>query len=140
MILDVEPAFYLRGEGAGLLLGMSDRNEPPGFGTTVDDTFMGRVVEAAVDLVPVLAEAEILRGWAGLYAITPDNNPIIGQLPVEGLFCAVGFSGHGFQQAPAVGRVLSELVLLGHTDLDLGPFSWTRFTETTATAAETRVV
>lgn len=139
MILDVEPAFYLRGEGPALLLGMSDPDEPPGFGTSVDDSFRLEVAAAAVRLVPALEHAEILRGWAGLYAVTPDNNPIIGKLPVPGLYGAVGFSGHGFQQAPAVGRVLAELILSGRTDLDLTPYSWMRFRDS-AEAGETRVV
>jgi len=139
MILDVEPAFYLRGEGPALLLGMSDPNEPPGFETTVDDSFKLEVADAAVKLVPALERAEILRGWAGLYAVTPDNNPIIGELPVQGLFCAVGFSGHGFQQAPAVGRVLAELILSGRTDLDLSPYAWARFGDDPH-EGETRVV
>jgi len=69
-----------------------------------------------------------LKGWAGLYAVTPDDNPIIGTIPeVEGFFCAVGFSGHGFQHGPAVGRLLSELILEGDTFIDLSPFSYGRF-------------
>jgi sarcosine oxidase subunit beta len=75
-----------------------------------------------------------------LYAITPDDNPIIGSLPVaEGLFCAIGFSGHGFQQAPTVGRILSELILDGQTSFDLSPFVYDRFDKVTG-KAETRVV
>lgn len=139
MILDVEPAFYLRGEGPALLLGMSDPNEAPGFATVVDEAFKLQVADAAAKLVPALERAEILRGWAGLYAVTPDNNPIIGELPVRGLFCAVGFSGHGFQQAPAVGRVLAELILGGRTDLDLSPYAWARFGDNPH-EGETRVV
>ena len=75
-----------------------------------------------------MEKAKILRGWGGLYAITPDENPIIGMMSqVKGFFCAVGFSGHGFQHGPAVGRILSELILDGHTDFDLTPFSHDRF-------------
>jgi sarcosine oxidase subunit beta len=140
MILDIEPAFYFRGEGPGVLLGMSDPEEPSSFHTNVDYAFMERVVEAAVHRAPLLADAEILRGWGGLYAITPDDNPIIGSLPgVEGLFCAIGFSGHGFQQAPTVGRILGELILDGQTGFDLSPFAHDRF-DKIAGKSETRVV
>ncbi len=140
MILDIEPAFYFRGEGPGVLMGMSDPSEPSSFNTHVDYAFMERVIEAAIHRAPILEEAEILRGWGGLYAITPDDNPIITALPgVEGLFCAIGFSGHGFQQAPAVGRILSELILDGHTDFDLSPFAHDRFGRLKG-KAETRVV
>lgn len=89
---------------------------------------MERVIEAAIHRAPVLEKAEILRGWAGLYDITPDDNPIIGAMPgVEGFFCAIGFSGHGFQQAPAVGLLLSQLIIDGQTDFDLKPFAHDRF-------------
>jgi sarcosine oxidase subunit beta len=140
MILDIEPAFYFRGEGPGVLMGMSDPDEPTSFDTRVDYAFMERVVDAAIHRAPILEEAEILRGWGGLYAITPDDNPIIGPLPgAEGLFCAIGFSGHGFQQAPTVGRILAELILDGTTGFDLSPFAHNRFDRVTA-KAETRVV
>lgn len=140
MILDIEPAFYFRGEGPGILMGMSDQNEPPSFNTNVDWRFLERVIEAAVRRAPILEEAEIVRGWGGLYAITPDDNPIIGALPgTEGLFCAIGFSGHGFQQAPTVGRILSELILDGQTHFDLSPFVHDRF-DAIQEKRETRVV
>jgi sarcosine oxidase subunit beta len=140
MILDIEPAFYFRGEGPGVLMGMSDPAEPSSFSTNVDYRFLERVIEAAIHRAPLLEEAEVLRGWGGLYAITPDDNPIIGPLPgLEGAYCAIGFSGHGFQQAPAVGRILSELILDGQTDIDLSPFAHDRFAEGSG-KAETRVV
>lgn len=140
MILDIEPAFYFRGEGPGILMGMSDHDEPPSFNTNVDYCFLERVIDAAIKRAPILEEAEIMRGWAGLYDITPDDNPIIGPLPgAEGLLCAIGFSGHGFQQGATVGRVLSELILDGHTEFDLTPFAHDRFAAVKG-KAETRVV
>ncbi len=140
MILDIEPAFYFRGEGPGVLMGMSDADEPSSFHTHVDYAFMEKVIEAAIHRAPILEDAEILRGWGGLYAITPDDNPIIGLSPgTEGLYCAIGFSGHGFQQAPTVGRILSELILDGETDFDVSPFAHDRFGRLTG-KGETRVV
>jgi sarcosine oxidase subunit beta len=140
MILDMEPAFYFRGEGPGVLMGMSDPEEPSSFATHVDYAFLEQVVEHAIHRAPILEDAEIRNGWGGLYAITPDDNPIIGPLPdIEGLFCAAGFSGHGFQQAPAVGRIVSELILDGRTDFDLEPFGYDRFDRISG-KSETRVV
>jgi sarcosine oxidase subunit beta len=140
MILDIEPAFYFRGEGPGVLMGMSDPGEPSSYNTNVDYAFLERVIDAAIHRAPLLEEAEIMRGWGGLYAITPDDNPIIGPLPcADGLFCAIGFSGHGFQQAPTVGRILSELILDGDTTFDLEPFAHDRFGGV-AGKAEMRVV
>jgi sarcosine oxidase subunit beta len=140
MILDIEPAFYFRGEGPGVLMGMSDPEEPSSFQTHTDYAFVERVIDAAIHRAPVLEYAEILRGWGGLYAITPDDNPIIGPMPgFEGFFCAIGFSGHGFQQAPTVGRILSELIVDGKTSFDLSPFAHDRFGRLSG-KAESRVV
>lgn len=128
MVVDMDRSFYFRGEEPGILMGMSDQNEPSSFNTNVDRDFLEKVIEAAVHRVPIIEKARILRGWGGLYAITPDNNPIIGAMSgVEGFFCAVGFSGHGFQQGPAVGCLLSELILDGETHFDLKPFAYDRF-------------
>jgi len=128
MIIDQDAAFYLRGAAPGVIMGMSDPEEPSSFHLHIDREFMERVVEAAVHRVPILEQAGILRGWAGLYEITPDDNPIIGEMPsLGGFFCAVGFSGHGFQHGPAVGRVLSELILDGRSGFNLAPFAFDRF-------------
>lgn len=128
MVIDQDVTFYFRGEEPNILMGMSDPDEPSSFHTHVDRDFMERVTEAAVFRAPILEKAEIIRGWGGLYTITPDDNPVIGAIPaVEGFICAIGFSGHGFQHGPAVGLILSELILDGHTEFDLKPFAYDRF-------------
>ena len=128
MVIDQDSQFYIRGYAPGILMGMTDKEEPPSFHTHVDRAFLERVTARALEMVPVLERAEILRGWGGLYAMTPDENPIIGEIPeVGGFVCATGFSGHGFQHGPAVGRILSELILEGKTSFDLTPFRNDRF-------------
>ena len=129
MIIDFAPSFYFRREGASILMGMTDHEEPSGFNTNFDLEFLVKVAEKAAHRAPVLDRADFMRGWGGLYAITPDDNPIIGQDigGVEGFYCAVGFSGHGFMQAPAVGRILADLITSGQTDFDLSPFRLERF-------------
>jgi sarcosine oxidase subunit beta len=128
MIIDFDASFYFRGEGPGILMGMTDKDEPPSFNTHVDWGFLEKVVDQAVRRAPILEDVRILRGWGGLYAITPDDNPILGRVPeVEGFVVVAGFSGHGFQQGPAVGRLMADLILDGQTDLDLGPFALGRF-------------
>ncbi len=140
MIIDQDVTFYFKGEEPGILMGMSNPDEPSSFNINMDRDFLEKVIEAAVHRAPILEKAEILRGWGGLYTITPDQNPIIGEMPsAEGFFCAIGFSGHGFQQAPAVGLILSELILNGQTDFDLKPFAYDRF-EKKEQEGEKRVV
>jgi sarcosine oxidase subunit beta len=128
MIIDQDTQFYIRGYAPGILMGMTDLDEPPSYHTHVDRSFMEKVVSAAVERIPVLEEAEVLRGWGGLYAMTPDENPIIGEIPgAKGFFCATGFSGHGFQHGPAVGRIISEIIVDGTTSFNLMPFRYDRF-------------
>jgi sarcosine oxidase subunit beta len=140
MVIDQDTAFYFRGADPGLIMGMSDPNEPPGFHLQTDREFMERVVEAAVHRAPGIENARILRGWAGLYEVTPDDNPIIGPIPFRpGFFCAVGFSGHGFQHGPAVGQIMSRLIAGEPPEFDLEPFRYDRFSRS-GSGGEHRVV
>ena len=92
---------------------------------------MGTTVEALVERAPAFAEASILRGWAGFYEVTPDDNPLLGWTGgPEGLAVAAGFSGHGFMQGPAIGRCMAELLLDGAASgIDISPFRPSRFAE-----------
>ncbi len=141
MIIDFALSFYFRREGASVLMGMTDHEEPPSFNTNFDLEFLVKVADKAAHRAPVLDRADFMRGWGGLYAITPDDNPIIGQDigGVEGFYGAVGFSGHGFMQSPAVGRILADLITSGQTDFDLSPFRLERF-EAEAAIGEKRVI
>ena len=92
--------------------------------------------------MPVLAEAEVnpRRAWAGLYEMTPDRHPIIGESPVSGLFLANGFSGHGFQHAPVVGKLLAEMIVEGAArTVDVSALGLERFADGRL-AREARVV
>lgn len=81
--------------------------------------------------MPLMADSYIRGGWSGLFTVTPDWHPILDQVPgVDGLFCAVGFSGHGFKLAPAIGRAMAELALEGRAaSTDLTPLRFRRFAE-----------
>lgn len=95
-------------------------------------------IEEACRVVPELARATIIRTWAGIEGRTPDDLPMIGPSPlVQGLFHAFGFSGHGFMLAPAVGAVLVELVLDGHSATSLEGLSPSRFSAAPAVPATT---
>ena len=81
--------------------------------------------------MPAWERLKIVRGWAGLYDVnTLDGNAIIGECPkIKGFYLATGFSGHGLQQGPAVGRYISELVLGVSPTLDLSIFGPKRIIE-----------
>ena len=78
---------------------------------------------------PIMDEGAAQGGWAGLYDVTPDWQPVIDRIPhVEGFYCACGFSGHGFKIGPAVGNAVAELVLDGACrTYDLNLFRYSRF-------------
>jgi sarcosine oxidase, subunit beta len=88
------------------------------------------VMAKALQLVPQLAGAQVIRSWTGIDGETPDGIPVIGpSRTTPGLFHAFGFSGHGFQLGPVIGAIMSELVLDGHTDVPLEPFRIDRFAQ-----------
>ena len=140
MVIDFESTFYFHREGSGLLFGMGDPDERPGFDTTVRWDFLPKVIEVAVRRLPTLADAAISHAWAGLYEMTPDHNPIIGPAPeMEGFYTVAGFSGHGFQHSPAAGRIISDLIAGRDAVLDISPFAHDRFSNA-RTSGELNVV
>jgi FAD-dependent oxidoreductase domain-containing protein 1 len=124
---------YFRTETGGrILLGKSMPQDPVGFDFSWDDKrFMEILWPELAEFVPAFDTLKLLRGWAGLYAVnTLDGNAILGEWPeLKGFFLANGFSGHGLQQAPAVGRYLSELILKLPPTLDLSCFGAERIVE-----------
>ncbi len=92
-----------------------------------------RLVESARtvhDLFPIMRTATIIRCWAGLEALMPDQIPVIGpSTVVSNLWHAFGFSGHGFQLSPIVGSLLAELIVEGKSPLPLKPFRADRFNQ-----------
>ena len=128
MTVDFSTSLYFHPEGDGVLIGMSDRGEPPGYVTEVNWDFLEKMFEQAARRAPALAAAGVKTAWAGLYETTPDHQAILGPVPeVEGFWCAAGFSGHGFMQAPAAALLLTQLLLDGRSEIDISPFAFTRF-------------
>ncbi|MGZ4234631.1 MAG: NAD(P)/FAD-dependent oxidoreductase [Solirubrobacteraceae bacterium] len=128
MTIDFASSFYFHREGPGVLLGMSDPEEKPGFVTETSDDWIPRLIEIASRRAPRIADAGIRGGWAGLYEMTPDHNAIIGEARgVSRFLYATGFSGHGFLQGPAVGEIVRDMVLERQPPVDVRPLSVERF-------------
>ncbi|WP_373501217.1 NAD(P)/FAD-dependent oxidoreductase [Desulfococcus sp.] len=124
---------YFRSETGGLiLLGKSMPDDPVGYDFGWDDKrFMETLWLELAEFVPGFDRLKLVRGWGGLYAVnTLDGNAILGEWPgMKGLYLANGFSGHGLQQAPAVGRYLMELITGKPHALDLSIFQPERIIE-----------
>jgi sarcosine oxidase subunit beta len=133
---DRASGFYFRKEMEQVLLSpgdVEDVGEDPN--VAVDLARVEQTVQMAVHRIPVIENARIAGGWAGLRPLTPDDHAIIGPAPgIEGLFLAVGFGGHGFQHSPATGRYVAEWMLDGRPSIDLSLFDPGRFAAGRATA------
>jgi sarcosine oxidase subunit beta len=131
MIIDMSNGFHFRPEALGFLLAWNDPEETPGFRTEFEPSFIEKILTRAADRVPVFENLAVnpKRAWAGLYEMTPDHHPILGEA-APGFFCANGFSGHGVMHAPATGKILSDLLLTGKTSLiDASLLNFARFAE-----------
>jgi sarcosine oxidase subunit beta len=120
MIIDMSNGFHFRPEARGFLLAWNDPEETFGFRTDYEAAFTEKILTRAADRVPCFADVPVnpKRAWAGLYEITPDHHSILGEPDeVKGLFFANGFSGHGVMHAPATGKIVSDLILHGTTEL-----------------------
>lgn len=128
---------YIRPEGEQLtLIGSSDalyssEDMNPEVDRQVDAETTGLFGERLAHRFTGLDDFLIRRGYTGIYDVTPDGQPILGPLPqVEGVYCAFGFSGHGFKLSPVVGKLVTDTILDGHSQLvDIGLFRSTRFAE-----------
>jgi len=128
MTVDFHTSLYFHPEGDGVLMGMSDRTEPPAYVTDVNWEFLEKMFEQAARRAPALAGAGVKTAWAGLYESTPDHQAILGPIAeVEGFWCAAGFSGHGFMQAPAAALLLTQLLLDKKSEIDISSFAFERF-------------
>ncbi|HEV2035830.1 MAG TPA: FAD-binding oxidoreductase [Candidatus Dormibacteraeota bacterium] len=128
MTVDFQTSLYFHPEGDGVLIGMTDRSEQPGFATDVNWEFLEKMFEQAARRAPALAGAGVKTAWAGLYEITPDHQAILGPIgEVEGFWCAAGFSGHGFMQAPAAALLVTQLLMDHQSDIDISSFAFDRF-------------
>jgi sarcosine oxidase, subunit beta len=129
-VIDFGQSLYFHREGEGLLIGMSNQQEKPGFDQNVDDDFEFVNLEAAIERLPLLERARRASHWAGLYEVTPDAHPIFGSSPVKGFTLCTGFSGHGFMHGPVAGKLMSEYILDGRfSTLDVSMLDLARFEE-----------
>ncbi len=128
MTVDFHTSLYFHPEGDGVLMGMSDRTEPPAYVTDVNWDFLEKMFEQAARRAPALAGAGVKTAWAGLYESTPDHQAILGPIAeIEGFWCASGFSGHGFMQAPAAALLVTQLLLDKKSEIDISSFAFERF-------------
>jgi glycine/D-amino acid oxidase-like deaminating enzyme len=118
------------GEPDRIVLAKTNHHETPGEDFRCDAArWPAEFYPSLVRRMPPFAGLTPVEGWAGLYEMTPDHNPIIGKHPdADGLFLANGFSGHGLMMAPATGKAIAELITIGTSrTIDVSDFAFDRF-------------
>lgn len=130
MTIDFSTGFYFHREGPGLLFGMADRSQAPGFDAPADPDWLLAVLDVAERRCPRLPDLGLAGGWAGFYEVSPDHNALVGEATTVSRFLyATGFSGHGFLQGPAIGEILRDLVLRREPFVDVAPLAVERFAD-----------
>lgn len=129
-VIDFAQSLYFHREGDGLLTGMSNPSEKPGYDQNVDPDWELNNLEQAAARLPLLEKAGLASHWAGLYEVTPDAHPIYGKTPLEGFYLVAGFSGHGFMHGPVSGELMAEIILDGQAStVDVSMLDYARFSE-----------
>jgi sarcosine oxidase, subunit beta len=128
--IDFSTSLYFHSEGRGLLIGMSDPDEEPGFKLGRSEDWLPRLGDAIEHRAPRIAEVGIASGWAGLYEVTPDHNALVGEASeISRFMYATGFSGHGFLMGPAIGEVMRDLYLGNRPVVDVSDLDARRFAD-----------
>ena len=142
LTIDLGSSFYFHQEKKKFTIGYSDPLEVAGFNQNYDPTdWLPRMMERAQRCAPGLLDLGIQSAYAGLYAITPDHNQVVGEYEgVSRFLYAAGFSGHGFQMGPAIGRIMSQLVRGQQPFIDIASLDVKRFDHEVVGAGEAFVV
>lgn len=132
---DISQSFSFRPDGSNFTtMGFGDdeeQSDPDVYPQSIDLSAAASAREKLARRIPGMSDSYYRGGWSGLFTTTPDWHPILDSVPgVDGLYCAVGFSGHGFKLSPAIGKAVAELVAEGKArDVDLTPLRFSRFAE-----------
>lgn len=132
LVISFENNFYIRQTKAGnFIMGQGDKDELPGHNVTPTWKFLREMTEKMPKFFPFLRDVRVLRHWAGLYNMSPDAQPIIDRaVDIDNFYYAIGFSGHGFMLAPAVGEAVAEWIVHGEPrSVDISNLSLNRFQE-----------
>ncbi len=129
MVMSFSLNLYVQQSPHGsFIMGRGDANEPRDLRQTSSWHFMEEMAKTIDDLLPPISKLRVIRQWAGLYNMTPDKQPIYGTVDgLEGLYLALGYSGHGFMFGPVTGIAISEMILGKKPSIDVSMLNLNRF-------------
>ena len=131
---DIAQSFSFRPDGSSLtMMGFGDDEEVDleTYNQGVDMNVMADALGRLAHRIPAMSDAYYRGGWSGLFTTTPDWHPILDAVPgIDGLYCAIGFSGHGFKLSPMIGVTMADLIVEGLSNsIDISPLRFSRFQE-----------
>ena len=130
---DIAQSFSFRPDGSSMtMVGFGEDDvEVDTYNQGVDMEAVAANLAKLTRRMPPMADSYFRGGWSGLFTITPDWHPILDRVPgIDGLYCAVGFSGHGFKLSPMIGLTMAELIVQGEaSSIDINPLRFQRFEE-----------
>jgi len=130
---DIAQSFSFRPDGSNMtMVGFGEDDvEVDTYNQGVDMEAVAANLAKLTRRMPPMADSYFRGGWSGLFTITPDWHPILDRVPgIDGLYCAVGFSGHGFKLSPMIGLTMAELIVQGEaSSIDINPLRFQRFEE-----------
>jgi glycine/D-amino acid oxidase-like deaminating enzyme len=132
VIGDVVNDFSARPDTGNLTLvgvGEDDFVGPNEYNQGVDMPMVEKTFISITKRLPAMMDGLFRGGWSGLFTVTPDWHPILDRIEgIDGLYCAVGFSGHGFKESPMIGKTMAELIAKGRsTTIDISMLNFKRF-------------
>lgn len=129
MLMSFSRNFYCQQTPHGsIIMGFGDPNERKDGDIGSSWQFAQEMAQKMTAVLPLLKEVSMIRQWAGLYNMSPDAQPILGEHPqIEGFYMAIGFSGHGFMLAPITSKLIAELILKERTSLPIDKLDIGRF-------------
>ena len=131
---DIAQSFSFRPDGSSMTLvgfGEDEESNIETYNQSVEIGEVTKILEPLARRMPAMEDSYFRGGWSGLFTTTPDWHPILDRVPgIEGLYCAVGFSGHGFKLSPMIGATMAELIVHGKaSSIDISQLRFTRFQE-----------
>jgi sarcosine oxidase subunit beta len=128
MLMSFSGNYYIQQRPHGsIICGASPQGHPQDFKLRTTWQFITHMSSVLAKLLPVTKGIRVVRHWAGLYDMTPDGSPIIGETDVKNFYHSTGYSGHGFMLGPIAGKVLAQHLTGAKPDIDFSILDYRRF-------------
>ncbi|MCL2684543.1 MAG: FAD-binding oxidoreductase [Synergistaceae bacterium] len=128
MLMSFSGNYYIQQRPNGsIICGMSPEGHPQDYELHATWQFIRRMSQVLAKMLPVTKSIRVVRHWSGLYDMTPDGSPIIGETDVKNFCHSAGYSGHGFMLAPIAGKVLAQHLTGNKPDIDFSVLDYRRF-------------